>query len=183
MEAQTGIWRRDRTMEALFRETDRVQRMRTPLALMLMSVTERCGEGRMDEGDCEEVLQQVAERTGRLLRSYDFWGRSGAGELLLILPGCTAESAVLLAERIELEISRTEFVAEGSRILVSACFGIAVSAGRSPMVVLREAEVALRSARERGGAVIECFGQVEKLLEDEIREQAAVGGETNRAGF
>lgn len=182
MEAPASIWNRDQLMDALFRETDRVQRMRTPLTVMLMSVTDGCSE-RMGEGDCEEVLQQVAERTGRLLRSYDFWGRAGTNELLLILPGCTAESAVLLAERIEIEIAGTEFVAEGSLLSVSAFFGIAVSAGRSPLVVLREAEVALRGACERGGAAVRCFGQVEELLEDEIREQSALGGETNRAGF
>jgi diguanylate cyclase (GGDEF)-like protein len=182
MEVSASIWNRDQLMDALFRETDRVQRMRTPLAVMLMSVTDG-GAERLSESGREEVLQQVAERTGRLLRSYDFWGRAGANELLLILPGCTAGSAVLLAERIELEIAGTEFVAEGSRISVSACFGIAVSAGRSPLVVLREAEVALRGACERGGAAIQCFGQADELLEDEIREQAALGGETNRAVF
>jgi diguanylate cyclase (GGDEF)-like protein len=182
MEVSASIWNRDQLMDALFRETDRVQRMRTPLAVMLMSVTD-CGAERLDESRREELLRQVAECTGRLLRSYDFWGRAGANELLLILPGCTAGSAALLAGRIELEISGTEFVAEVSRISISACFGIAVSGGRSPLVVLREAEVALRSARERDGVAIRCFGQVEEILEDEIREQAALGGETNRAGF
>lgn len=177
---KAGKFDRDQLMAALFRETDRVQRMKTPLALMLMSVTGR-GAERIREDDCEEVLQQVAERTGRLLRSYDFGGRAGANELLLILPGCTAESAVLLAERIGLEISGAEFLAEGSRTSLSACFGIAVSAGRSPIVVLREAEVALRRACEHGGEAIQCFGQVEEFLEDEIRQQAAVGGESNRA--
>jgi two-component system cell cycle response regulator len=177
---EAGNFDRDQLMDALFRETDRAQRMKTQLALMSMGVTERSAE-RMDESGREEVLQQVAEGTGRLLRSYDFWGRSGANELLLILPGCTAGSAVLLAERIELEISGTEFLALGRS--VSACFGIAVSSGRSPLVVLREAEDALRRARERGGAAIQCFGQAEELLEDEIREQASLGGESYRPAF
>ncbi len=170
MDASIFNWDRDQLMAVLFRETDRALRMNTPLALMLMSVTECCAE-------------QVAERTGRLLRSYDFLGRAGANELLLILPGCAAESAVLLAERIELDIRGTEFEAHGSRVSLSACFGIAVSAGRSPLVVLREAEVALQRAREGGGAAIQCFGQAEELLEGEVREQAAVGGEPNRVAF
>jgi two-component system cell cycle response regulator len=180
MEAPEGIWNRDQLMDALFRETDRVQRMKTPLALILMGVTECCG-GRVVAFGCEELLQEAAERTGRLLRSYDFWGRVGAGELLLILPGCTAESAVLLAERIELEISEAEFLAKGGRTSLSACFGIAVSGGRSPMVVLREAETALRLARERGGGTIQCIRQAEEFLEDEIGEQASRSGQSNRA--
>lgn len=175
-------WDRDELMAVLFRETDRVQRMKTPLAVMLMGVTLDCVEPR-NGSDHEQVLRRVGECTGRLLRSYDFCGRSGANELLLILPGCTAGNAVLLAGRIGLEIAGMEFQAEGSRISVSACLGIAMSAGRSPLVVLREAEVALHRTGERGGAAIECFGQVEKFLEDEIREQAPLSGEPDCAAF
>jgi diguanylate cyclase (GGDEF)-like protein len=177
---EAGKWNREELMAALFRETDRVQRMKTPLALILMSVTECCA-GRVGACGCEEFFQAVAKRTGRLLRSYDFWGHVGAGELLLILPGCTAESAVLLAERIGLEISEAEFLAKGVRTSFSACFGISVSGGRSPVVVLREAETALRLARERGGGTIQCFGQAEEFLEDEIGEQASLSGQSNRA--
>jgi hypothetical protein len=46
----------------------------------------------------------------------------------------------------------------GETIRLSACFGLAVSNGRSPLVVLREAEQALLFARSAGPESIQCFG-------------------------
>jgi hypothetical protein len=45
----------------------------------------------------------------------------------------------------------------GEVIRLSACFGLASSHGRSPVVVLREAEQALERARIGGPESIECF--------------------------
>jgi len=46
----------------------------------------------------------------------------------------------------------------GESIRLSACFGVASSMGRSPVVVLREAEQALQWAKEEGPETIEFFG-------------------------
>jgi hypothetical protein len=47
----------------------------------------------------------------------------------------------------------------GEVIRLSACYGIAASHGRSPVVVLREAEKALEWARAAGPETIQCFGR------------------------
>jgi GGDEF domain-containing protein len=79
-------------------------------------------------------------------------------EFLLVLPGCSAVNAVLLAERMRVDVFCTPFRVGSDVVRLSACFGIASSQGRSPVVVLREAEQALQWARTAGPESIQCFG-------------------------
>jgi diguanylate cyclase len=79
-------------------------------------------------------------------------------EFLLVLPGCSADNALMLAERIRVDIFCAPYHVGGQTIRLSACFGIAASHGRSPVVVLREAEQALQSARTTGPESIQSYG-------------------------
>ena len=93
-----------------------------------------------------------------LLRSYDVLGRPGMDEFLVALPSCAPANAMSLAERLRAEVFSEPFRVAGEAIRLSACFGIAVSHGRSPVVVLREAEKALEWAKAAGPESIQCFG-------------------------
>jgi diguanylate cyclase (GGDEF)-like protein len=106
---------------------------------------------------CDQLLCQVVARTTRLLRSYDVLGRPGKDEFLVVLPGCGTNNALMLAERLRVDVFSSPFRVAGESIRLSACFGIATSHGRSPVVVLREAEQALQRAREAGPESIQCF--------------------------
>jgi GGDEF domain-containing protein len=79
-------------------------------------------------------------------------------EFLIALPGCSTANAVLLAERLRLEVFSQPFHVGGESIRLSACFGIASSQGRAPVVVLREAEQALQWAKAAGPESIQCAG-------------------------
>jgi GGDEF domain-containing protein len=59
-------------------------------------------------------------------------------------------NAQLLAERLRSEVFSAPFRTAGEVVRLSACFGIATSLGRSPVVVLREAEQALERAKAAG---------------------------------
>jgi diguanylate cyclase (GGDEF)-like protein len=107
---------------------------------------------------CDELLRQVVGRTTRLLRSYDLLGRPGMDEFLVVLPGCSTVNAVMLAERLRLDVFSMPFRVAGESIRLSACVGIATSHGRSPVVVLREAEQALLVAKATGPESIQCSG-------------------------
>lgn len=153
----TGVYARHSILSLLFRETDRVQRMNTTMSVVLLDIDDfGHWNARLGPAACDELLIRVAERTGRLLRSYDLLGRVGKDEFLAALPGCSAVNAVLLAERMRAETFATPFPIGGHSVRLSACFGIAPSLGRSPVVVLREAEEALRTARESGPETIHC---------------------------
>src|SRR5271157_951597 len=139
-------------------QTDRVQRMKSSLCLILFDIDDfGHWNSRLGADACDDLLCQVVSRTARLLRSYDLLGRPGMDEFLVALPGCIPANAVMLAERVRLEVFSSPFRVAGDSIRLSACFGIASSQGRSPVVVLRDAEQALQSAKAAGPESIHCF--------------------------
>jgi len=155
----TGVYNRETLLAMLFRETDRVQRMNSSMALVLFDIDDfGHWNSRLGVDACDEILCQVASRTGALLRSYDLLGRPGMDTFLVALPACATANAVALAERLRLEVFSAPFHVAGEAIRLSACFGIANSCGRSPVVVLREAEKALEWAKAAGPESIQCFG-------------------------
>jgi GGDEF domain-containing protein len=78
----------------------------------------------------------------------------GSDDFLALLPGCSPISAVLLAERIRDSFAEP-FHVDGMAVRLSACFAVAASQGRSPVILLRELEGALALARETGPETIQ----------------------------
>lgn len=155
----TGVYNREALLGMLFRETDRVQRMSCSLALILYDIDDfGHWNSRLGVDACDELLCQVASRTGALLRSYDLLGRPGMDEFLVAVPACSPANALALTERLRVEVFSVPFHVAGEAVRLSACFGIASSRGRSPVVVLREAEKALGLAKATGPESIQCFG-------------------------
>jgi len=155
----TGIYNREALLAMLFRETDRVQRSNSSMSLVLFDIDDfGHWNSRLGVDACDELLCQVAARTGVLLRSYDLLGRPGMDEFLVALPNCSPANAMVLTERLRGEVFSAPFHVAGEAVRLSACFGIAVSRGRSPVVVLREAEKALECAKAAGPESIQCFG-------------------------
>jgi diguanylate cyclase (GGDEF)-like protein len=170
MDRLTGVYHREALLATLFRETDRAQRMKNSLCLVLLDIDDfGHWNSRLGGKACDELLIQVAARCGRLLRSYDVLGRPGMDEFLLVLPGCTVDNAVMLAERLRMDVFSVPFHVDGESIRLSACYGLAVSNGRSPVVVLREAEEALKRAKEIGPETIECYGEAEGSFPAPVR--------------
>lgn len=147
----TGLCRREALVLVLFRETDRVQRMNTPLSLMIFEIDDfEHWRGRLGAAGCDDLILQAVARVQRLLRTYDVFGRMETAEFALCLPGCALVNAVSLAERVRMEVFGVPFQARGSAVRLTASFGIAPSHGRSPLVVVRSAEQALRRAQAAG---------------------------------
>lgn len=155
----TGVYNRETILSMIFRETDRVQRMQSSLCMILMDIDDfGHWNSRLGTNACDELLCQVATRAARLLRSYDLLGRAGKDEFLVAMPGCSSSNAVMMAERLREDVFATPYRLAGDAIRLSACFGIANSLGRSPVVVLREAEQALLVAKATGPESIQCAG-------------------------
>jgi len=168
----TGLFNRETMLRLLFRETDRVQRLRGALCLMVFDVDDFAHwNAQLGRAACDGLLRQVSLRTGRLLRSYDLLGRTGVDEFLLALPGCSVVNASLLAERLRMEVFGEPFavhtgVDEMVSVRLTASFGIAASRGRSPVVVVREAEQALELARKSGPDSILCAGEAPRIVRE-----------------
>jgi diguanylate cyclase (GGDEF)-like protein len=151
----TGAYNRSTLLSLLFRETDRVQRMGTTLCGILFDIDDfGHWNARLGTQACDKILVQSVERIQRLLRSYDALGRMGSDDFLALLPGCSPINAVQLAERIRDSFAEA-FHVDGMAVRLSACFAVAASQGRSPVVLLRELEGALTLARETGPETIQ----------------------------
>lgn len=154
LDVLTGAYNRSTLLSLMFQETDRVQRMGTSLCGILFDIDDFAHwNARLGSEACDDLLIQAVSRIKRLLRSYDLLGRMGSDEFLAALPGCTPINAVLLAERIR-EAFTEPFHVSGVAVRLSACFAIASSQGRSPVVLLRQLDAALRHAKESGPETI-----------------------------
>jgi diguanylate cyclase (GGDEF)-like protein len=174
----TGVYNRETLLAMLFRETDRVQRSRSEMCLVLFDIDDfGHWNSRLGVDACDELLCQVAGRTAAMLRSYDVLGRPGMDEFLIALPLCAPLNAMSLAERLRTAVFSTPFHVAGEAIRLSACFGIAVSHGRSPVVVLREAEKALEWAKAAGPESIQCFGSSPQSSPSPVTFLSATSGD------
>jgi len=147
---------RDELITTLFRETDRAQRLKTGLALVLCGIDGwEDWRSRLDKATVTELEQEITKRIVRILRCYDSLGHVDEGEYCVILPGCNGFNAVRMAERFREEVFGSKILTGREELNLEACFGVAGSGGRSPLVVLRNAENALQKARARGTGSIE----------------------------
>lgn len=173
----TGAYNRGTLLSLLFRETDRVQRMSTSLCGILFDIDDfGHWNARLGHDACDQLLVQTVTRIQRLLRSYDLLGRLGNDEFLIALPGCTPVNAVLLAERIR-EAFTEPFHVAGMAVRLSACFAVASSHGRSPIVMLRELEAALCQAKERGPETVQSAADCPSALSHPVAFLSASSSE------
>lgn len=101
----TGLWNRSAVLEHLQRELARSEREKSSVAVILADVDKfkniNDTSGHLS-GDA--VLREVAGRLRASLRPYDGIGRYGGEEFLVVAPGCDAEGALKLAERLRASV-------------------------------------------------------------------------------
>lgn len=94
----------------------------------------------------DQVLRRSADAMRSVLRPGDVAARYGGEELVLILPGCAAADAELIAERL-----RAGIAAAGTDPVVTASIGVAsADFGSSPEDILAAADEALYRAKRTG---------------------------------
>lgn len=156
----TGLPNREAVMRQLFQETDRAQRMRTPLTLMLVDLDKFSDlNTEFGYGTGDAVLREFSQRLRRYMRSYDIVGRCGEDEFLVGLPGCVIDQAIIMAERLQSTTLERPYHIHRDILGVTASIGLATSRGRSPLIVLREAERALGNAKLAGRNCVHAFDQ------------------------
>jgi len=174
----TGVYNRETMLAIMFRETDRVQRSQSEMCVVLFDIDDfGHWNSRLGADACDGLLCQVAGRTAALLRSYDVLGRPGMDEFLIALPLCAPLNAMSLVERLRTAVFSTPFHVSGEAVRLSACFGIAVSHGRSPVVVLLEAEKALERAKAAGPESIQCFSSALQPVPSPVTFLSATSGD------
>ena len=140
-----------RLYQGLQGEIDRSQRESTPLSIIMVDldhfkiVNDTYGH---QAGDA--VLKQISLILQRSIRSYDWAGRYGGEEFLLILPGSSFTGARLRAEQMRQAIQAAEIVHEDHVVRISASFGVASGFPTATDAMIRVADSALYRAKNNG---------------------------------
>lgn len=122
----TGAWNRASILQMLEEEINRARRDRASLAVLMADVD---GFKMVNDthghlvGDI--VLREVAARLGATVRGYDRVGRYGGDEFLLVLPGCSAEGALGLGERLRQAVGGVPVALSDGELTVTLSVGVA----------------------------------------------------------
>ncbi|MGK2907504.1 MAG: GGDEF domain-containing response regulator [Desulfuromonadales bacterium] len=153
-DALTGLWNHAEILEILTHELSRAEREEKCVAVIMADIDffKRTNDtfGHL-AGDV--VLSSTAGKMHSLMRSYDFIGRFGGEEFLVILPDCSLEYASAFAERLRLSVSSDSIDTPEGRIPVTLSFGVAVSCKdrlKDASSLVNAADKALYRAKKNG---------------------------------
>ena len=149
----TGLFNRPAVLEALEREVIRSNREKHPMSVIMADldhfkdINDTYGH---QAGDA--VLQEMAQRMLSSFRAYDFVGRYGGEEFLVVVPSAELAMAVELAERLRQHISAQPVNFGGTMIPVTVSLGVATTTADSnqPVQLLHQADEALYAAKRAG---------------------------------
>jgi diguanylate cyclase (GGDEF)-like protein len=149
----TGLVNRRHFAELAERDVAIALRYGLPLALVFFdidgfkSINDALGHAAGDE-----VLQEVARRAGRQLRSADVLARYGGEEFIVLVPESTAQSAAVVAERIREGIAEEGIGTSAGTATVTISAGISEIQSHSDTLaeLLRRADQALYDAKAGG---------------------------------
>jgi len=147
----TGLWNRRVIVERLRQEVDRSRREGTPLSLIMAdldhfkNVNDTFGH---PAGDL--VLKEIAAIFQRSVRTYDWVGRYGGEEFLLILPGSGFAHARARTEQFRKAVEKARIFDGERAIQVTASFGVASGFPYDHEALLQVVDGALYQAKDNG---------------------------------
>ncbi|MEN5092225.1 sensor domain-containing diguanylate cyclase [Pseudomonas protegens] len=110
--------------ECANREFEQARLQGSPLAFLLLDIDDfKVVNDTYGHPEGDIVLQRIAESGRAALRRGDLFGRIGGEEFAAVFPGCAADMARQVAERLQREIQRQSFSHQGQ------VFSITVSQG------------------------------------------------------
>ena len=126
----------------------------------------------------DHVLVETAHRIRSILRAEDTAARLGGDEFAVLLEDADVTAAARVAERIRVSLG-TPFWVLGQEVYISASIGIAVRRDSdSTGEILRNADVAMYSAKSKGKA---CFEIFEPAMHDAVMARLSLEAELRRA--
>jgi two-component system, cell cycle response regulator len=153
-DALTSLWNRGVIMDLLGRELSRSQR-ETGCTIVLLGDVDHFKSINDTHGHTvgDAVLQEIAQRLLLSIRSYDFVGRYGGEEFLIVLNNCKPQFAEARAEEIRKGICGRPIQTSAGTLQVSMSFGLLLSDdwGVRPVEeLLHEVDAALYAAKAGG---------------------------------
>jgi two-component system cell cycle response regulator len=150
----TGLWNRGVIMDLLERELARAQRENHSTAILLCDVDHfKLVNDTYGHPAGDEVLREVARRLLSSVRSYDFVGRYGGEEFLVVLNNCDPTCAFDRADQMREVIASREVITKGGPLQLTMSVGMLRSVdwpSRNAESCLNEVDAALYSAKAAG---------------------------------
>jgi two-component system cell cycle response regulator len=153
-DALTSLWNRGVIMDLLGREIVRSSREHASTSILLGDVDHfKKVNDTYGHVVGDEVLREIARRLLHSVRSYDFVGRYGGEEFLVVLNNCDPASAPGRAEEIRKAICNRPIQTGSGALPVTMSMGVLLSRdwGMRPVEeLLHEADEALYAAKKAG---------------------------------
>lgn len=159
----TQIYNRRFFDEFLRREVKRAQRYNLTLSLLILDLDDfkTCND-RFGHPFGDRVLAGVGSLLKETVREVDLPCRYGGEEFVIVLPETSAQSALVVAERVRRTVEQSEFPVDGSSDSLSITVSGGVSSfsnhGNTPDELMQRADSALYRAKHEGKNRI-CFSR------------------------
>jgi diguanylate cyclase len=139
-------------LEALGREMNRSRRYAIPLCVALLDIDNfKQLNDSLGHQAGDQALVHLVAVIKSTLRQMDVIARFGGEEFLLLLPNATLEHAMQAVTRIQRELTRSIFMHEHQRVLVTFSAGAAlVSDSESQDKLIQRVDAALYRAKREG---------------------------------
>ena len=149
----TGLWNRRMILDRLDKELHRANRESTQVGVAMIDldhfklINDTHGHA---AGDI--VLRQAADRMRTMLRDYDYLGRYGGEEFMMVVSSSEAADLAGVAERCRRAVADQPVTIGDRRIAVTVSVGLASTtvAGYDEVALLHAADAALYQAKGEG---------------------------------
>jgi diguanylate cyclase (GGDEF)-like protein len=159
----------------------RLRRARTNIAVLFIDLDNfKIVNDSLGHGAGDQLLVEIGERLREAIRPSDTIARFGGDEFVVLCEGIgDARDAVAVGQRIVAAASYP-FMLSGREMFVSASVGVALAIGSdsTPETLLRDADVAMYRAKERGRGRVEVF---DEALRSRIMERLDLENGLRRA--
>ncbi len=146
----TGLMNRGAIVERLRIELDRSRREKSVVSVAILDLDRfKLVNDTHGHAGGDTVLCETAARMRSVLRTYDFIGRYGGEEFVIVFPGCDVNAAATIAGRVLESIRGTPIILSTGGLTVTASMGIA-SGPQDGDALIRAADDALFRAKRDG---------------------------------
>lgn len=150
----TSVWNRRYLTEMLEHELAVSRRSASPISVVMIDLDffKKINDGH-GHATGDKVLVLTAATLQQALRETDYIGRFGGEEFVAILPACDEKTAMIIAERCRSMIEALVIETDGTKVPVSASFGVSTAISSEAMnssYLLSIADQALYQAKNAG---------------------------------
>jgi len=153
-DALTGLLNRRTILERGATAYEQSRRQGYPLSVIMADIDhfKRVNDGYGHQAG-DRVLAAIAASLTSGIRRYDAIGRYGGEEFVVILPGCSSDEVIHVAERMRRAVECLALTEQGRRISITASFGTASCVGQTQggmEMLIAAADAALYGAKAAG---------------------------------